>query len=162
MANTYCQIYIHLVFAVKHRGCFLAESWRQDLYRYITGIVDAKGHKLYAIGGMRDHIHILVSMSPAQSVSGMARDIKRSSALWIKQNHFVDGNFAWQEGFGAFSYGKSQIDNVVQYIKNQKQHHIGKTMREEYIDFLRIFGIEYDERFVFNNVEDGGATPTGL
>ena len=162
MANTYCQIYIHAVFAVKHRGCFLADSWRPELYRYITGVVQGLGHRLYAIGGMRDHIHILVSMAPTQSVSDMVRDVKRASAMWIKERHLVDGNFSWQEGFGAFSYGKSQVDNVVNYINNQKQHHIGKTFREEYIDFLRIFDIDYDERYIFKEVRDEDATPMGL
>lgn len=162
MANTYCQIYIHAVFAVKYRGCLLGDSWRQELYRYINGVVQGLGHKLYAIGGMRDHIHILVSMSPTQSVSDMVRDIKRASAMWIKEQHYIDGNFAWQEGYGAFSYSSSQVDKVVRYINHQKQHHIGKTFREEYIDFLKLFKVDYDEHYVFKDVENEDATPMGL
>jgi REP element-mobilizing transposase RayT len=153
MANTYSQLYIHLVFAVKFRGCFIASSWQQDLYAYIIGIIEKRNHKVYAIGGMRDHIHILVSMSPTQSISDLVQETKRASTLWIKEHHLVDGNFAWQEGFGAFSYGKSQVGAVVNYIRNQKQHHVGKTMREEYIEFLELFGIEYDERYVFQSVD---------
>ena len=152
MANTYSQLYIHLVFAVKFRGGFIAESWQQELYQYIVGVIENRSHKVYAIGGMKDHIHILVSMSPKQSVSELVEETKRASTLWIKQRHLVDGNFAWQEGYGAFSYGQSQVSNVVNYIRNQKQHHTGKTMKEEYIDFLKIFGIEYDERYVFQSV----------
>ncbi len=154
MANTYSQLYIHLVFAVKNRGCFIGPSWQQELYAYLTGVIENRRHKVYAIGGMRDHIHILVSMSPAQSVSELVQETKRASTLWIKERHLVDGNFAWQEGFGAFSYGKSQVNNVVTYIQNQKQHHLGKTFREEYEEFLKIFEIEYDERYVFHQVED--------
>lgn len=154
MANTYSQLYIHFVFAVKNRGCFIGPSWQQELYAYLTGVIENRRHKVYAIGGMRDHIHILVSMSPAQSVSELVQETKRASTLWIKERHLVDGNFAWQEGFGAFSYGKSQVNNVVTYIQNQKQHHLGKTFREEYEEFLKIFEIEYDERYVFHQVED--------
>ena len=152
MANTYCQLYTHLVFAVKYRGGFIADAWRDELYKYITGVIENRKHKVYAIGGMKDHIHILVSMSPTQSVSDLVQETKRASTLWIKERHLVDGNFAWQEGFGAFSYGKSQIDNVVNYIRNQEMHHRGKTMREEYIDFLKIFGIDYKEEYAFQDV----------
>ena len=114
---------------MKNRGCFIGPSWQQELYAYLTGVIENRRHKVYAIGGMRDHIHILVSMSPAQSVSELVQETKRASTLWIKERHLVDGNFAWQEGFGAFSYGKSQVNNVVTYIQNQKQHHLGKTFR---------------------------------
>ncbi len=153
MANTYTQLYVHLVFAVKHRGCFIAPSWQQELYAYIIGVIENRHHKVYAIGGMRDHIHIFVSMSPTQSVSELVQEVKRASTLWIKERHLVDGNFAWQEGFGAFSYSKSHVSKVVAYIQNQKQHHVGKTMQEEYIEFLKLFGVEYDERYVFQPVE---------
>lgn len=154
MANTYSQLYIHLVFAVKNRGCFIAPNWQQDLYAYIIGIIENRRHKVYAIGGMRDHIHILVSMSPTLSVSDLVQETKRASTLWIKDQHLIDGNFAWQEGFGAFSYSKSQVSKVAAYIQNQQKHHVGKTMREEYIEFLQLFGVEYDERYVFQEVED--------
>ena len=153
MANTYTQLYVHLVFAVKHRGCFIAPSWQQELYAYLIGVIENRRHKVYAIGGMRDHIHIFVSMSPTQSVSELVQEVKRASTLWIKERHLVDGNFAWQEGFGAFSYSKSHVSKVVAYIQNQKQHHVGKTMQEEYIEFLKLFGVEYDERYVFQPVE---------
>ena len=153
MANTYTQLFVHLVFAVKNRGCFIAPSWQQELYAYIIGVIENRHHKVYAIGGMRDHIHVFVSMLPTQSVSELVQEVKRASTLWIKERHLVDGNFAWQEGFGAFSYSKSHVSKVVAYIQNQKQHHVGKTMQEEYIEFLKLFGVEYDEKYVFQPVE---------
>ena len=152
MANTYSQIYVHIVFAVKYREGVIAKKWQQELYAYIIGLVEERGHKLYAIGGMKDHIHLLVSMSPKQSVSDMVHDIKRATSVWINEKRLVVGKFAWQEGYGAFSYGKSQIDSVVKYIQNQEKHHIGKTMREEYIEFLNLFGVKYDEDYLFYEV----------
>ena len=152
MANTYCQIFVHIIFAVKYREGVIAPSWQQELYSYMVGLVENREHKVLAIGGMKDHIHILVSMSPKKSVSDLVHDIKRASTNWVKERHFVRGRFAWQEGYGAFSYGKSQIDKVVHYIRNQKEHHIGKTMKEEYIDFLKAFGTVFDEKYVLKDV----------
>jgi len=154
MANTYTQIYVHFVYAVKYRGCFIAPSWQQELYAYIIGVIEKRRHKVYAIGGMRDHIHIFVSMSPTQAISDLAQETKRASSLWIKERRLIDGNFAWQEGFGAFTYSKSQVDAVVNYINHQKEHHLGKTFNEEYLEFLDLFGVEYDERYVLKTPED--------
>ncbi|MBO4675442.1 MAG: IS200/IS605 family transposase [Elusimicrobiaceae bacterium] len=154
MANTYTQLFVHFVFAVKYRGCFIAPAWQQELYAYIIGVIENRHHKVYAIGGMRDHIHVFVSMSPTQSVSELVQETKRASTLWIKERHLVDGNFAWQEGFGAFTYGKSQVDAVAHYINNQKEHHLGKTFNEEYLDFLRLFEVKYDERYVLKSPEE--------
>jgi len=153
MANTYSQIYIHYVFSVQNRIGLIQNSWRDELYKYIAGIISNKGHKLLVIGGMPDHIHALVSMSPKQSSSGLMADVKRSSSLWINSKGFVNGNFSWQEGFGAFSYGKSQIPNIANYIENQEKHHQKRTFMDEYLDFLKIFDIEYDERYVFKPIE---------
>ena len=145
MANTYNQIYIHLVFAVKYRDAVIDKSWRQELYQYIIGVIANRGHKVYAIGGMSDHIHILISE--------LVLEVKRASSLWIKEKQFVRCQFAWQEGFGAFSYGKSQVDNVAKYIQNQENHHAKHTFRDEYVSFLKLFGIEYDEKYVFREME---------
>ena len=153
MANTYTQIYIHHVFAVQNRICLIQNSWRDELYQYMTGTIHNKGHKLLVIGGMPDHIHILVSMSPKQSVSDLMADVKRSSSLWINNNRLVMGKFSWQEGFGAFSYGKSQIPNIANYIETQEKHHQKRTFMEEYLEFLKLFEIEYDERYVFKSIE---------
>ena len=145
MANTYTQIYIHYVFAVQNRLSLIQSKWKNDLYKYITGIVEQQGHKLLQIGGMSDHVHALVSMSPKQSLSDLMFHVKRSSSLWINENRFVMGKFSWQEGFGAFSYGKSQIPNVATYIENQEQHHKKRNFTEEYLELLKLFEIEYDE-----------------
>lgn len=106
-----------------------------------------------AMGGVNDHIHILVSMSPAQSPSDLMANMKRSSSLWINNNHFTNGKFSWQEGFGAFSYSKSQIHDVATYIENQENHHHTKTFMEEYLEFLQLFEIEFDERYIFKPIE---------
>ena len=153
MANTYSQLFIHLVFAVKYRAAVIDKSWKQELYQYIIGLINNRGHKVYAIGGVSDHIHILVSLNPSQSISDLVQNVKRASTLWIKEKGFVKSNFAWQEGFGAFSYGKSQVDNVVKYIQNQETHHSKQTFNDEYISFLKLFGIEYDEKYVFHDME---------
>ncbi|MDR1486322.1 MAG: IS200/IS605 family transposase, partial [Planctomycetaceae bacterium] len=148
MANTYTQIYIHYVFAVQNRTGLIQSHWRDDLYKYMTGIITQQGHKLLQIGGMPDHIHALVSMSPKQTPSDLMFHIKRSSSLWINEKHFAMGKFSWQEGFGAFSYGKSQISNIAKYIETQETHHKKRTFVDEYLEFLKSFDIEYDERYV--------------
>ncbi|MDR0834223.1 MAG: IS200/IS605 family transposase [Candidatus Symbiothrix sp.] len=153
MANTYTQIYIHYVFAVQNRIGLIQNRWRDDLYKYMNGIIANNGHKLFAIGGMPDHVHALVSMSPKQAVSDLMADVKRSSSLWINNHRLVMGKFSWQEGFGAFSYGKSQISNIANYIETQEQHHGKRTFKEEYLEFLKLFEIEYDERYVFKSIE---------
>ena len=155
MANTYTQIHIHAVFAVQNRLSLIQNGWREELYKYITGIVEntRHNHKLLQIGGMPDHIHALIGMRPTQSLSDLIQDIKGSSSLWINKKRFVMGKFSWQEGYGAFSYGKSQIDNVVKYIKNQEKHHKKRDFAEEYMEFLKLFEVEFDERYVLKNPE---------
>lgn len=153
MANTYNQIYIHIVFAVKYRDAVIDKSWRQELYQYIIGVIEHRGHKVYAIGGMSDHIHILVSLSPKQAISELVLEVKRASSLWIKEKKFVRCQFAWQEGFGAFSYGKSQIEQVVNYIQNQEIHHAKRNFRDEYVAFLKLFGIKFDDKYLFHEME---------
>ena len=153
MANTYTQIYIHYVFAVQNRIGLIQNRWRDELYKYMTGTITNKGHKLLQIGGMPDHIHALVSMSPKQAPSDLMADVKRSSSLWINDKRLVMGKFSWQEGYGAFSYGKSQISDIANYVENQERHHKKQTFMEEYLEFLKLFEIEYDEQYVFKPVE---------
>ena len=152
MPNTYSQIYIHYVFAVQSRDAAIDAQWRESLYQYISGIVRKRKQHTVAIGGIHDHVHLLVSMNPTISPSDLMADVKRASSKWINENHMVLGHFAWQEGFGAFSYAKSQINIVIRYIQNQEEHHRKKTFREEYIDFLKAFGVDYDERYIFYDV----------
>ena len=152
MPNTYTQIYLQFVFAVKYRACVIQPSWKNNLYQYITGIVQNNGHKMLVINGMPDHLHIFIGMMPNQSVSDLLKDIKRSSSIWINENKFVKGKFEWQEGYGAFSYAKSQIKNVIAYIENQEEHHKSESFKKEYIQFLQKFEIAYDEKYIFKDL----------
>jgi REP element-mobilizing transposase RayT len=131
----------------------IGDSWREELYKYITGIIQNHGHKLLQIGGMPDHQHILLGMRPTESLSGLMKAAKGESSEWINKRRFVLGRFTWQEGYGAFSYSKSQLNKVIQYINNQPEHHKKKDFVTEYIDFLKVFGVEYDEKYVFKPVE---------
>jgi REP element-mobilizing transposase RayT len=153
MANTYTQIHIQVVFAVQDRSSLIRKSWGDELYKYITGIIQNHGHKVLAINGMPDHVHVFFGMRPSQSLSDLMQDIKGDSSRWINQKGFVKGRFSWQEGFGAFSYSKSGVHNVIEYIKKQEIHHKKKSFREEYMDFLRKFGVDYDERYIYKPVE---------
>lgn len=154
MANTYTQIHLHLIFAVKYRTGVVQNTWKEELYKYITGIVQQNKHKLILINGMPDHIHLLVGFRPNQSIADLLQDIKANSSKWINEKGFVKGRFEWQEGYGAFSYGKSQIKDVIKYIENQEEHHKKKTFREEYITFLDAFEVEYDEKYIFRELLD--------
>lgn len=153
MANTFTQLYIHYVFAVQNRLSLIQDKWKTELYKYMNGIIKQQGHKPFSINGMPDHVHALVSMCPKQAPSDLLYNLKRSSSIWINENKLVVGKFSWQEGFGAFSYGKSQILSIVKYIENQENHHKKQTFYEEYLEFLKLFEIEYDERYVFKPIE---------
>lgn len=152
MANTYTQIHIQFVFAVKYRDGIIHSSWKDELYKYITGIVQTNKHKIICINGMPDHIHIFIGMRPTQSILDLMQDVKGGSSKWINEKKFVNGKFEWQEGYGAFSYGKSQIKDVIAYLENQEHHHGKKTFREEYIDFLKKFEIDFDEKYIFKEL----------
>lgn len=149
MANTYTQIHLHVIFAVKNRNALIQDSWGEKLYKYITGIFQQYGHKLLQINGMPDHIHLLIGMRPTQSLSDLTKQIKASSTKWINENKWTRHQFAWQAGYGAFSYAKSEVPRVVEYIQNQKEHHRTKTFTEEYVEFLKAFEVDLDERYIF-------------
>lgn len=149
MADVFSQIYIHLVFSPKHREALIHESWEEELHRYITGIVQTRGHKLLAIGGMPDHIHIFIGLKPAESVSDLVREIKNASNDYIKDKKICRFAFEWQNGYGAFSHSRSQIDSVCKYIRNQKEHHRKKTFKEEFLKFCDDFGIEIGRKDFF-------------
>ncbi|MGE5354788.1 MAG: IS200/IS605 family transposase [Deltaproteobacteria bacterium] len=151
--STYSQIYIQVVFAVKNRDALIASAWEERLYQYITGIVQNKGQKLIAINGMPDHIHFFIGMKPNCCLSDLVREVKKSSNNMINENKLSKFKFSWQEGYGAFSYSHSQIDNVAKYVMNQKEHHKKVSFREEYVDFLKKFEIEYDEKYVFERID---------
>lgn len=153
MANTYTQIYIQIVFAVKGRQNLIQKQHREELHRFITGIVSNRGQKLLAIFAMPDHTHLLLSISPNILISDLVRDVKAGSSKFINDKNWMMGRFNWQEGYGAFSYSKSNLDQVVKYILNQEEHHQRKSFKEEYLDFLRKFEINYDEKYVFDWIE---------
>ncbi len=147
--STYSQIYIQTIFAVKGRNGLIQPEWEERLYKYITGIVQNKGQKMLAINGIPNHIHFLIGMKPSCCLSDLVREIKKSSNEFINDNKLPKFKFNWQEGFGVFSYSHSQLDNVIAYIMNQKEHHKKKTFKEEYTDFLKQFNVEYDEQYLF-------------
>ncbi|TLD41745.1 MAG: putative transposase [Candidatus Jettenia ecosi] len=153
MANTYTQIYIHIVFSVQGRLNLIKGEWKDELYKYITGIIKGQEQKLYIINGMPDHTHILLSLKPHIAISDLIRDIKANSSRFINEKSWTRGKFQWQEGFGAFSYGRSQLEDVVEYIKNQEEHHRKKTFKEEYLEFLKKFQVPYDEKYLFTWIE---------
>jgi REP element-mobilizing transposase RayT len=149
MANTFTQLYTQLVFAVQSRQNLIQNRFEEDVYKYITGIIQNKGHKIIAINGMPDHIHIFIGMKPKEAISDLVRDVKKDSSKLINTKNWIRGKFNWQEGFGGFSYGHSQISDVATYIENQKKHHKKRTFKEEYLELLEKFQIEYDERYLF-------------
>ena len=150
MANTYTQLLIQFVFAVKNRETIIKENIRLHLEKYISGIVQNKQHKLLAIYCMPDHCHVLVGLHPAQSISDLAKDIKANSSKWLNEQTYFRSKFNWQEGYGAFSYSKSQLNTVVNYILQQQEHHKKKTFKEEYVEFLQKFNVEYDQQYLFD------------
>ena len=153
MPGTFSQIYIQTVFAVQNRECMIQSSWEAELYKYISGIVRNKEQKMLAINGMPDHIHFFIGMKPSCCLSDLVREIKKSSNDFIRDKKFLKYKFNWQEGYGAFSYSHSQIDSVINYIMNQKEHHKKQTFREEYLDFLKKFEIEFKDDFLFKWIE---------
>ena len=152
MANTFTQIHIHTVFAVHNRESAIEKSWRDDLYKYLIAIIQNHGHKVLSIGGMTDHVHILFGMRPTQSLSDLMQQTKRDSSEWINRTGFTAGKFSWQEGYGAFSYGKSQVPAVINYISKQEQHHAKISFADEFKKILDAFGLAYDEKFVFHKI----------
>lgn len=153
MAGTFSQIYIQIVFAVKNRENLIDKEWKDELYKYIAGIIKGKNQKPIIVNGMPDHVHIFIGLRPVMAISDLVRDIKNNSSNFINDRKFVKGKFSWQEGYGAFSYSHSHIETVYNYILNQDKHHKKKTFREEYVDFLKKFNIEHNEKYLFEWIE---------
>ena len=154
MADTYTQLYVHIVFSVKGRHTLIPKQHKSELHKYITGIITNKKQKLIQINSMPDHIHILIGLSPNVALSGLVKDIKVNSTRFINHKRWTVGQFAWQEGFGAFSYSHSQIPRVATYIENQEAHHSHQTFRAEYLEFLDRFGVAYNLKYVFDPAAD--------
>jgi REP element-mobilizing transposase RayT len=153
MANTYTQLYIQIVFVVKGRENLISKNNREELHKYIAGIILNRGHKLLSVFCMPDHTHLLIGLKPSQSLSDLVRDVKAGSSAFITEKKWVLGKFSWQEGYGAFSYSRNQIDTVIKYIQQQEEHHCKKTFREEYLEFLNEFEIDYNEDYLFENCD---------
>ena len=153
MANTYSQLYVHIVFAVSARACVIRRSRSEELQKYITGIVTQRRQKLIAINCMPDHMHILIGFKPDQSISDLVGKIKTGSANHINNERWIGCRFSWQEGFGAFSVSHSHLAAAIHYIENQQTHHRRRSFRDEYLEFLVRHQVPYDERYVFKSIE---------
>ena len=153
MANTFSQIYIQTVFAVSGRQSLMRNEFKEELYKYITGIVTNQRQKLISINGMPDHLHILIGLRPAMALADLVEEIKKSSSNFSNKEKWVRGRFSWQEGYGAFSYGHSQLDTIIRYIENQEQHHQKRSFKNEYLALLRKFDIAFEEKYVFKFIE---------
>jgi REP element-mobilizing transposase RayT len=149
MPNTFSQLYVHFVFAVKYRAALLNIDWDERLRLYITAITQNQGHKMLAINNMSDHLHMFIGLNPNQSISDLMRKVKGDSSEWINKEKLTPGKFQWQEGYGAFSHSRSQIDQVVKYISNQQKHHQKKTFLDEYRQMLKDFDIPFEEQYIF-------------
>jgi len=152
MPNTYTQLHIQFVFAVKYRAAVIDKNWNERLHQFITGIFQKNRHKMLQINSMPDHIHILIGMRPYQSISSLIQNVKTESSKWVNNNKFTCSQFSWQEGYGAFSYSKSHIPGVVRYIQKQESHHKKVSFLEEYRSLLDAFEIEYDDRYIFKSL----------
>lgn len=154
MSDTYSQIYIQVVFAVKGRQNLISEKWKTELHKYISGIITNKGQKSIIVNGVQDHIHCFIGLKPSMAISDLVRDIKNNSSKFINEKGFLPGKFQWQEGFGAFSYAHSQINNVYNYILNQEEHHKRKSFKDEYLELLNEFEIDYKSEYLFEWIEE--------
>jgi REP element-mobilizing transposase RayT len=146
--STYSQIYIQIVFAVKGRINRIDPTWEEELYKYISGYIRNMNQKLLAINGTTNHLHIFIGMKPSCCLSDFVRELKKSSNAFIKEKKLCKYDFNWQEGFGAFSYSRSHIENVINYIKNQKEHHKTQTLKNEFLDYLSEYNIDYDHKYL--------------
>jgi len=153
MANTYSQIYIQTVFAVDGRLSLIRPEFKEELYKYITGIVRNNKQKLIVINGMSDHVHILIGLKPAMALADLVRDIKADSSDFINRKKWIRGRFSWQEGYGAFSYGHSQLDTIIRYIQNQERHHHRRSFKDEYLAWLKKFEIPFEEKYIFEFID---------
>ena len=154
MANTYTQIYIHIVFAVQGRQNSIKKENKEELQKYIAGIIRNKNQKLIAINIQPDHGHIFIGMKPNIALSDLVRDIKNNSSKFINKKNWIRGKFNWQEGYGAFSYGHSQIDAIAKYIQNQETHHKKESFKDEYLEILKKFNVKYNVKYLFKWIDN--------
>ena len=153
MAGTFSQIYIQVVFAVKGRENLIGKIWKDELHKYMAGIIEGKEQKSIIVNGMPDHIHAFIGLRPSMCVSDLVRDIKNNSSNFINDRKLVKQKFSWQEGYAAFSYSHSQLNDVYQYILKQEEHHQTRTFKQEYLGFLKKFEVDYNEKYLFDWIE---------
>jgi len=153
MANTYHQIYLQTVFAVKYRRALIHKSWKEKLFGIIGNLINEADCKTIIVNGVEDHVHCFIGLKPVVSVSELMKTVKAKSSKYVNDHNLTESRFEWQEGYGVFSYGQSQVDQVYQYILNQEEHHKKQTFRDEYLEFLKSFKIEYDERYIFQELK---------
>ena len=153
MANTYTQLHIQFIFAVKYRAALIQPVWKESLHKYITGIFQNNKHKMLQVNSMPDHIHILIGLHEEQSISSIIQNVKTESSKWINKQGLTPSKFSWQQGYGAFSYSKSHLPAVIRYIQQQERHHKRRSFLDEYKLFLKAFGVDYDERYIFKPVK---------
>jgi REP element-mobilizing transposase RayT len=159
MSNTYSQISLHIIFAVKHREALILPNFRDNLFRYIHGIIKGKNQKSFAVNGASDHIHIFTGLTPSIYIPDFVRDIKSDSSLYVNKNRWSPGKFHWQDGYGVFSHSRSQRDCVIKYILNQEEHHSKKSFKSEYIGFLEKAGVDFDSKYLFEFFDSKHARP---
>jgi putative transposase len=153
MPNTYTQIHIQAIFAVKYRDAVIDNAWQERLHQYITAIIQKNTHKMLSVNSMPDHMHLFFGFRPTQSLSDLMQIVKGESSEWINKQKFTSSVFRWQAGYGAFSYARSQVKTIADYVQNQQQHHQKKTFLEEYEKFLKAFEVDYDERYIFQPLQ---------
>jgi len=149
MAGSYSQIYLQIVISVYGRRDLLRKPWREEVFKYISGIITAKGQKSIIVNGVEDHVHIFVGLKPSIRISDLVRDIKNNSSKFINEQGFLNSKFSWQKGYGVFSYSQSAVSNVYKYIANQEAHHQKQSFKDEYLDFLKQFEVEYEDQYLF-------------
>ena len=152
MANTYHQIYLQTVFAVKYREAVINKTWKETLLAVIGNLISETNCKTIIVNGVEDHVHCFIGLKPGVSVSGLMKTVKAKSSKYINDHKLTPERFEWQEGYGVFSYGRSQIDKVYKYIQNQEAHHKKQTFRNEYLEFLKKFKVEYDDQYIFQEL----------
>ena len=153
MAGTFTQIYIQAIFAVNGRSNLLQKPWSDEVFKYMAGIIKNKGQKPIIVNGVANHVHMFVGLQPAMAISDLVRDVKNNTTNFINDRKLIGGKFSWQDGYGAFSYAHSQIETVYNYILRQEEHHKQKTFKEEYSDFLKKFNVEFNEKYLFDWLE---------
>lgn len=152
MANTYHQIYLQTVFAVKYREAMILKEWKATLFAVIGNLINEANCKTIIVNGVEDHVHCFIGLKPVVSVSELMKTVKAKSSKYINDHSLTPGRFEWQEGYGVFLYGQSQVEKVYKYIHNQEAHHKKQTFRNEYLDFLKRFKVEYDEQYIFQDM----------